>query len=73
MADDGKVVRDEEVGEVEVLLERLEQVDDLRLDGDVQGGDRLVADDEVRVQRQRARESLYADDGEDEDGDGNGD
>ncbi len=57
MADDGEVVRDEEVGEVEVLLERLEQVDDLRLDGDVERRDGLVADDEVGVERERAREA----------------
>ena len=37
VADDGQVVRDEEVGKVEVLLEALEQVDDLRLDRDVEG------------------------------------
>ena len=35
-------------------LQVLQQVDDLRLDRDVQRRDRLVADDEVRVQRERA-------------------
>src|SRR5438874_1775273 len=35
VADDGQVVRDEEVGQVELLLEPLEEVDDLGLDGDV--------------------------------------
>ena len=44
---DREVVRDEEVGEVELRLERLEQVEDLRLDRDVERGDRLVGDDEV--------------------------
>jgi hypothetical protein len=39
VADHGEVVRDEEVGEVELLLEVLQQVDDLRLDGDVEGGE----------------------------------
>ena len=39
------------------LLQLLEQVDDLRLDRDVERRDRLVADDEVRVERERAREA----------------
>jgi hypothetical protein len=54
--DDREVVRDEEVRELEVLLQLLHQVDDLRLDRDVERRHRLVADDEVRVERQRARE-----------------
>ena len=57
MPDDGQIVRDEEVGEVEVALERLHQVHDLSLDGDVERGDGLVADDEVRVERERAGEA----------------
>ena len=52
--DDREVVRDEEVREAEVLLQPLEQVDYLRLDGHVQRGNGLVADYEVRVERQRA-------------------
>ena len=39
------------------LLQVLEQVEDLRLDRDVERGDRLVADDEVRVQGERARDA----------------
>ena len=35
-------------------LERLEQVEDLRLDRDVERGDRLVGDDQVRIDRERA-------------------
>ena len=38
------------------LLEVLEQVHDLRLDRDVERRDRLVADEEVRVQRERPGE-----------------
>ena len=38
------------VGEVELLLQVLQQVDDLRLDRDVQGRDGLVADDQARVE-----------------------
>ena len=44
-----EVVRDEDVGEPEVALQVLEQVEDLRLHGDVERGDRLVADDQLRV------------------------
>ena len=38
-------------------LQVLEQVDDLRLDRDVERGDRLVADDELRLDRKRARDA----------------
>ena len=51
--DDAEVVGDEEVGEVEPFLQVVEQVDDLRPDRHVQRGDRLVADDQLRVQGQR--------------------
>jgi hypothetical protein len=54
---DREVVRDEQIGELELLLQLLEQIDDLRLDGDVERGDRLVRDDEVRVERERSRET----------------
>ena len=54
MADDADVVGDEEVGEAELVLQVGEQVDDLRLDRDVEGGDRLVGDDQLRLQRQGA-------------------
>ena len=52
--DDGQVVGDEQVGEVVVLLEILQQLQDLRLHRHVQGGYRLVGDDELRHQRQGA-------------------
>ena len=52
-----EVVRDEDVGQPEVALQVGEQVDDLRLDGDVERGDRLVADDE-RGSRASARAML---------------
>ncbi len=54
MLDDGQVVGDKEIGQVTLFLQALEQVDDLRLNRNVQRGDRLVADDELRVQRQGA-------------------
>ena len=50
---DRQVVRDDHVGQPELVLQVLEQVDDLGLDRHVQGGDRLVRDDELRPQRQR--------------------
>ena len=50
--DDEKVVGDEEVRQPQALLELLKHIDDLGLDGDVQRGDGLVADDEVRIDRQ---------------------
>jgi hypothetical protein len=50
----GEVVRDEDVREAEVGLERLEQVDDLRADRDVERRDGLVQDQELRVERERA-------------------
>ena len=53
VADDADVVGDEEVGEAELVLEVVEQVDDLRLDRDVERRDRLVADHQLRFQRQR--------------------
>ncbi len=48
---------DEEVGEVHLLLGLDKEVYDLGLDGDVQGRDRLVADDGHRVQGQGAGDS----------------
>ena len=57
MPDDRQVVGDEEEGEVELVLQVLEQVDDLGLDRDVEGGNGLVGDDEVGIQRQRAGEA----------------
>ena len=55
--DDAEVVGDDEVGEVELALQPLEQVDDLRLDGDVERRHGLVADDESRLEG----EGEYAD------------
>ena len=49
VANDIEVVRDEEVGDPELVLQVSEQVEDLGLDGHVQGADRFVADDQLRV------------------------
>ena len=52
--DDAHVVGDEDVGQPELALELLEQVQDLRLDRDVERRHRLVADDEVGLEDERA-------------------
>ena len=52
-----QIVRDEQVGQAEPLLQVEQQVDDLRLHRDVERRDRLVGDDEARVERQRARDA----------------
>ena len=52
VADDGQVVRDEEQAGVVLGLQLVEQVQDRGLDGNIQRGDRLIADDEIRFQRQ---------------------
>src|SRR4051812_1091882 len=56
LAGDREVVGDEHIGESELLPQAREQVEDLRLDGDVERGDRLVADDHLRLDRERARD-----------------
>ena len=55
--DEREVVRDEQIGEAEVALQRLEEVDDLRADRHVERRDGLVEDDHLRVEGERARES----------------
>ena len=57
VANEREVVRDEEVRQREVALQRLEQVDDLCADRHVERRDGLVEDDHLRVQRERAREA----------------
>ena len=57
MAHHGKVVCDEQIGQAEIALQLVEQVHDLALDGDVQRGNRFVADDEIRLHRQGARDA----------------
>ena len=54
---DAQVMGDEEIREVELVAQVLQQVDDLGLNGDVECGDRLVADDELRIQRERSRDA----------------
>ncbi len=49
VVDDGQVVADQQVGDAESVLQVLQQVQHLRLHGDVQRTDRLVGHDELRV------------------------
>ena len=56
MLDHGEVVADEQIGEAELAPELVEQVEDLRLHGDVERGGRLVADHDARPQHERARD-----------------
>ena len=51
---DVEVVADEQVGQAELGFQVAEQVQHLRLDGFVEGGDRLVEDDQARAKCQRA-------------------
>ena len=45
---DGEVMRNENVGQIEFLLQMMEEVQHLGLDGNVQSGNGLVGDDELR-------------------------
>ena len=45
--DDVEIVGDEQHGEAEALAQVRQQIDDLRLNGDVERGHRLVGDDEL--------------------------
>ena len=57
MPHDGQVVRDEQVREAELLLQLLQQVDDLRLNRNVQCRHRLVRNDEIRLGGDRSGDS----------------
>ena len=57
MLDDGEVVADEQHREAEIALQVLQQVDDLRLDRDIERGHRLVAYDQVGIGGERARDA----------------
>ena len=57
MGDDREVVRNEEVGKILLALQIDQEIDHLRLDRDVERGDRLVANDQARAERQRPRDA----------------
>src|SRR3546814_8394439 len=50
---DAEVVGDHDDGGAEIALQVGQQIEDLRLDGDVEGGGRLVGDQQVRLAEQR--------------------
>lgn len=54
VSDHFEVVGDKEVGEAELFLEAKEEGGNLGLDGGVEGGERLVADEEVGLEGQGA-------------------
>src|SRR3984885_6633559 len=54
MLDHTEIMADEQVGEVEFAAEIHEQVEDLRLNRDIQRGDRLVAHQKLGLYRERA-------------------
>ena len=53
VADHGQVVRDEDLGQVQLRLEVAEQVDEGRLHGDVEGRGGLVEDHHLGARRER--------------------
>src|SRR5712671_3082024 len=55
--DDGEVVGDEQIRKPELALQIAQQVDHLSLHRDVERRDRLIADDQARVERQRASDA----------------
>ena len=56
LAHDGQIVGDQQQRHPEALLEVLQQLQDLRLDGDVERGGRLVGDQQVGLVRERHRD-----------------
>ena len=54
VVDHREIVRDEEIGEAELGLQVLQEVQDLRLDGNVERRYGLVAQHEIGLQRERA-------------------
>ena len=54
MLDHRQIVRDEQISEPHLALQVHHQIEHLRLDRDVERRHRLVADDQLRLQRERA-------------------
>ena len=53
LTDHGEVVGDEQIGEAALVTEIHQQVEDLGLHRDIECRDRFVADNELRLDRQR--------------------
>ena len=47
-----EIVRNEEIGQPEILLQILKKIEDLRLYGDIEGGNGFVADEKFGAERQ---------------------
>ena len=54
MFDDAQVVGDEQISQMHLLLQLLQQIDDLRLNRNIEGRHRLIADDKLGTDRQGA-------------------
>ena len=54
--DYAEIVGDEEIGDPEFLLQLLQQIEDLGLDGDIERRGRLIGDDQLGLYRQRTRD-----------------
>jgi hypothetical protein len=52
-----KIMADEQDGEAELAPDLEEQIDDLCLDGDIEGGDWLVGDQEARLHHDCPRDA----------------
>src|SRR5690606_990682 len=52
-----EVVRDEQVGKPEIVLKRPEQVEDLRLDRNIERRNRLIADNQIGLYGKCPRDS----------------
>jgi len=57
MFHDVKVVGDEQIAQPELFLKVAQEVDDLRLDGNVEGANRLIGHDEARGDGKSARDA----------------
>ncbi len=55
VAHHAEIVRDEEIGDIEIALQIGEQIEDLRLHRNVKRRHRLVGDQQLRIEHQRAR------------------
>jgi hypothetical protein len=53
MVDNQQIVGNEQIGYPQFLLQILKHVDDLCLNGNVQCTDRFIADNKLRIDRQR--------------------
>ncbi len=52
MLDSGQVVADQEIGDTELSLQIFQEIENLRTDGDIEGGHRLVEDHQGWLQHQ---------------------